>query len=221
MSEKTAELPIRSEAANYVSDVNKLIRNLEPRPLEDFLNMQANTGLLESYKSRKEQLFNMKEPRNIDGKYLNANERRVIEVAYNKLHKLVDKDREGAALSAEMARASPYVISDEEEHKLYGDPENEGHKQGWTPAIRVSQKHAKDFEIEKRAAKTKRDLPPPPYTPRDPNPKHKGGKRKTRRRRKLKKRKTMKKKRLRRKKTMKKRKSRKRRKTKKRRSKRR
>lgn len=215
---KTTELPIRERADYYVSDVNELIRKLKQRPPEDFLNMQANTGLLNRYKSWKEKLFNSKEPRNPDGKYLNANERRVIEVAYNKLRKLVDEDLEGAALSAEMASAGPYVISEEEKKGIYGDHQNEGLRQGWTPAIRVSQKHAEIFENEKRAAETKSDLPlpttpPPPYT--------KGGKRKTRRRRKLKKRKTMKKKRLRRKKTMKKRKSRKRRKTKKRRSKRR
>ena len=198
MSEKTAELPIRSEAANYVSDVNKLIRNLEPRPLEDFLNMQANTGLLESYKSRKEQLFNMKEPRNIDGKYLNANERQAINDAYTELHTLVDKDREGAALSDEIAQAE--VVTDS-----MTLPPNEIVEDGPNPQI--------DAPWLRRTAKSVR--PPPSYS------EHKGGKRKTRRRRKLKKRKTMKKKRLRRKKTMKKRKSRKRRKTKKRRSKRR
>jgi len=216
---KTTELPIREKADYYVSDVNELIRKLTQRPPEDFLNMQANTGLLNRYKSWKEKLFNLKEPRNPDGKYLNANERRVIEAKFNELSKLVDEDLEGAALSAEMARAVRYDISDEEKSGLLrGDPVNKGHEQGWAPAIRVSQKHAEDFkkEKEKRAAgETKSHLPPPPpYT--------KGGKRKTiRRRRKLKKRKTMKKKRLRRKKTMKKRKSRKRRKTKKRRSKRR
>ncbi len=213
MSEKTAELPIREKADYYVSDVNELIGKLTQRPPEDFLNMQANTGLLNRYKSWKEKLFNLKEPRNPDGKYLNANERRVIEVAYNELRKLVDEDLEGAALSAEMARAGPYVFTMNPGD--WDEKENAGHRHGWTPAIRESQKQAEIFKNEKLAAETKSDLPPPPpYTP-------KGGKRKTRRRRKLKKRKTMKKKKLRRKKTMKKRKSRKRRKTKKRRSKRR
>jgi len=177
MSEKTAELPIREKADYYVSDVNELIGKLTQRPPEDFLNMQANTGLLNRYKSWKEKLFNLKEPRNPDGKYLNANERRVIEVAYNELRKLVDEDREGAALSDEIAHATnvpaDWWLTKQE-------------------LVETGRNHPIDAPYLRRAAES--GYPPPPY--------HKGGKRKTRRRRKLKKRKTMKKKRLRRKKTI-------------------
>ena len=166
MSETKTTLSPQEETDLYVSRVNKLIGELQQRPTEDFKNIIANTGLLNRYKGYKEQLFNLKEPRNPGGKYLNANQRREIEVAYNELKTLVDEDLEGAALSAEIASAGPYELPDDFDPA--GDPTNLG-REAWGPAIAVSQIHARDFVQEKRAAETKSD-PPPPYSLIDPNP---------------------------------------------------
>ena len=203
MSETNTINPISPQEMtnHYVKTVKDMILDLTDKPLEVFLDMQANKGLVKSYKNWKEDLFNQNE-----GVCLNANQIQAIIDAFNSLNNFVEK-KEGEALSKDIKQAKNVtdimtLPPDQTEETERNDPIDASY-------------------LRRLAAETKSDLPPPPYTPRDPNPKHKGGKRKTRRRRKLKKRKTMKKKRLRRKKTMKKRKSRKRRKTKKRRSKRR
>ena len=195
MSETNTINPISPQEMtnHYVKTVKDMILDLTDKPLKVFLDMQANKGLVKSYKNWKEDLFNQNE-----GVCLNANQIQAIIDAFNSLNNFVEK-KEGEALSKDIKQAKnvtdimtlPPDLTEETERN---DPIDASH-------LRIL------------AAETKSD-PPPPYTPN-------GGKRKTRRRRKLKKRKTMKKKRLRRKKTMKKRKSRKRRKTKKRRSKRR
>jgi len=219
MSETNTINPISPQEMtnHYVKTVKDMILDLTDKPLEDFLDMQANKGLVKSYKNWKEDLFNRNE-----GVCLNANQIQAIIDAFNSLNNFVEK-KEGEALSKDIADADTYV--EDPNFDPAGDRENI-FREDMLRYIEIAQREAENYEKEKRAAETKSDLPlpttpPPPYSRFDPNPNRKGGKRKTRRRRKLKKRKTMKKKRLRRKKTMKKRKSRKRRKTKKRRSKRR
>jgi len=195
MSETNTVNPISPQEMtnHYVKTVKDMILDLTDKPLEVFLDMQANKGLVKSYKNWKEDLFNQNE-----GVCLNANQIQAIIDAFNSLNNFVEK-KEGEALSKDIKQAKNVtdimtLPPDQTEETERNDPIDASY-------------------LRRLAAETKSDLPPPPYS--------KGGKRKTRRRRKLKKRKTMKKKRLRRKKTMKKRKSRKRRKTKKRRSKRR
>lgn len=195
MSETNTINPISPQEMtnHYVKTVKDMILDLTDKPLEVFLDMQANKGLVKSYKNWKEDLFNQNE-----GVCLNANQIQAIIDAFNSLNNFVEK-KEGEALSKDIKQAKNVtdimtLPPDQTEETERNDPIDASY-------------------LRRLAAETKSDLPPPPYS--------KGGKRKTRRRRKLKKRKTMKKKRLRRKKTMKKRKSRKRRKTKKRRSKRR
>ena len=203
MSETNTINPISPQEMtnHYVKTVKDMILDLTDKPLEVFLDMQANKGLVKSYKNWKEDLFNQNE-----GVCLNANQIQAIIDAFNSLNNFVEK-KEGEALSKDIKQAKNVtdimtLPPDQTEETERNDPIDASY-------------------LRRLAAETKSDLPPPAYSRFDPNPNRKGGKRKTRRRRKLKKRKTMKKKRLRRKKTMKKRKSRKRRKTKKRRSKRR